>query len=79
MEQESVLSVIYSVKAGDKGPEVRARIRKVAEHLTLAGAELLFTGCTELPLVLQDGDVSVPVLDPTQVLAQAAVRFARGA
>jgi len=78
-DQEGVVSVIYSVKAGDKGPEVRARIRKVAEHLAQAGAELLFTGCTELPLVLQDGDVSVPVLDPTQILAQAAVRFARGA
>ena len=78
-DQEGVVSVIYSVKAGDKGSEVRARIRKVAEHLAQAGAELLFTGCTELPLVLQDGDVSVPVLDPTQILAQAAVRFARGA
>ncbi len=78
-DQESVISVIYSVKAGDKGPEVRARIREVAEHLARAGAELLFTGCTELPLVLQDGDVSVPVLDPTEILARAAVRFARGA
>ncbi len=78
-DQESVISVIYSVKAGDKGPEVRARIREVAEHLARAGAELLFTGCTELPLVLQDGDVGVPVLDPTEILARAAVRFARGA
>jgi aspartate racemase len=78
-DQESVISVIYSVKAGNKGPEVQTRIREVAEHLARAGAELLFTGCTELPLVLRDGDVSVPVLDPTQILAQAAVRFARGA
>ena len=78
-DQESVISAIYSVKAGDKGPAVRARIREVAEGLARAGAELLFTGCTELPLVLQDGDVSVPVLDPTLILAQAAVRFARGA
>jgi aspartate racemase len=58
---------------------VQTRIREVAEHLAQAGAEMLFTGCTELPLVLRDGDVSVPVLDPTQMLAQAAVRFARGA
>jgi aspartate/glutamate racemase len=38
----------------------------------------VFTGCTELPLVLEDGDADVPVLDPTQALAEAAVRFARG-
>jgi aspartate racemase len=77
-DQERVVSVIYAVKAGDKGPAVRARIREVAERLAQAGAELLFAGCTELPLVLEDGDVSVPVLDPTQILAQAAVRLARG-
>jgi aspartate racemase len=78
-DQQRVVSVIYSVKAGDKGPKVRASIREVAEHLARAGAELLFTGCTELPLVLQDGDVGVPVLDPTEILARSAVRFARGA
>jgi aspartate racemase len=50
----------------------------VAERLGRVGAQVVFTGCTELPLVLADGDVGVPVLDPTQVLAEAAVRFARG-
>jgi len=77
-DQEIVVSVIYGVKAGDKGPAVRAKIREVAERLARAGAQVVFTGCTELPLVLEDGDVSVPVLDPTQVLAEAAVHFARG-
>lgn len=77
-DQEIVVSVIYSVKAGDKGPAVRAKIREVAERLARAGAQVVFTGCTELPLVLEDDDVGVPVLDPTQVLAEAAVRFARG-
>jgi aspartate/glutamate racemase len=38
----------------------------------------VFAGCTGLPLVLEDGDVGVPVLEPTRVLAEAAVRFARG-
>lgn len=77
-DQEIVVSVISSVKAGDKGPAVRAKTREVAERLARAGAQAVFTGCTELPLVLEDGDVSIPVLDPTQVLAEAAVRFARG-
>jgi len=77
-DQEIVVSVIYSVKAGDKSPAVQAKIREVAERLTRAGAQVVFTGCTELPLVLEDGDVGVPVLDPTQVLAEAAVRYARG-
>jgi len=77
-DQEIVVSVIYSVKAGDKGASVRTKIREVAERLRRVGAQVVFTGCTELPLVLADGDVGVPVLDPTQALAEAAVRFARG-
>jgi aspartate racemase len=77
-DQEIVVSVIYSVKAGDKGPAVREKIREVAHRLGRVGAQAVFTGCTELPLVLEDGDVDVPVLDPTQALAEAAVRFALG-
>ncbi len=77
-DQEIVVSVIYSVKAGDKGPAVREKIRQVAERLGREGAQAVFTGCTELPLVLEDGDVNVRVVDPSQVLAEAAVRFALG-
>jgi aspartate racemase len=77
-DQDIVVSVINSVKAGDKGPDVRAKIREVAARVARAGAQVVFTGCTELPLVLEDGDAVVPVVDPTQALAGAAVRFARG-
>jgi aspartate racemase len=77
-DQEIVQEVIDSVKTGDKGPAVRGRLIGVAERLVAGGAQLLVTGCTELPLVLQDGEASVPVLDPTQALAEAAVRLATG-
>lgn len=77
-DQNTVQGVIDSVKAGDKGNAVRERLRGVAERLAATGAQLMLTACTELPLVLRDGDVSVPVLDPTQALAEAAVRMARG-
>ncbi|HEX9017160.1 MAG TPA: amino acid racemase [Chloroflexota bacterium] len=76
-DQEIVLSCIASVKAGDKGSAVRARLLAVAERLVARGAGVLITACTELPLLLRDGDASVPILDPTQTLALAAVRLAR--
>ncbi len=76
-DQGMVMLVINAVKAGNKGPEVRAKIREVAERMAVQGAELLLTACTELPMVLQDGEASVPVLDPTQALAEATVRRAR--
>lgn len=75
-DQEIVHAAIFNVKAGDKGPAVRESIRGVAERMAGQGAQLLLTACTELPLILQDGDVGVPVLDPTLALAHAAVRLA---
>ena len=38
-----------------------------------AGADTIICGCTEVSLVLKEGDLSVPILDPLQVLAEAAV------
>ena len=72
--QRVVSGAIASVKAGETGPEVRARIRGIADALVRAGAGAIVLGCTELPLILGPGDVAVPVLDGTEILARAAVR-----
>ena len=42
------------------------------------GAQGIILGCTEFPLVVFDGDISVPVIDSTLALAQEAVDVARG-
>jgi aspartate racemase len=72
-KQAEVMKAIYQcVKAGnliDGGVLLRA----VAKDLIAKGAELIICGCTEVSLVLKQGDLTVPVLDPLQVLAEAAV------
>jgi len=40
------------------------------------GAEGIILGCTEIPLLVKQEDVSVPILDTTQLHAEAAVEFA---
>lgn len=77
VDQDLLQAAISRIKVGDKGTEVRDTVRAIAEHLVGRGAELLVSACTELPLVLRDGDVTVPVLDPTACLAYAAVQSAR--
>lgn len=74
--QQQVMAAIHRVKAGDTGADVTALLGEAATHLIGQGAELLITGCTELPLVFRDGGAPVPVLDPTAVLAAAIVRQA---
>jgi len=74
--QAQVMVAIHRVKAGDAGPEATALVVAAAEYLVAHGAAALIAGCTELPLIFRDGDAAVPVLDPTHILAQAAVRRA---
>jgi aspartate racemase len=56
---------------------VRRLIREQGEKLAAQGAQAVIAGCTEIPIVLQDGDLSVPVVDATLALALHAVREAR--
>jgi aspartate racemase len=76
-DKEEVMKAIYAVKAGDLSNEVKGNILKIAQKLIDKGAEVIIAGCTEIPLILKEGDVPVPTIDPTQVLAEAAVQKAR--
>lgn len=48
------------------------------DELFDAGAEVLVLGCTELPVAFQMFGIDRPYIDPTQILAAAAVRFVGG-
>ncbi|HAI86120.1 MAG TPA: hypothetical protein DCL63_03920 [Firmicutes bacterium] len=53
-------------------------VANAGEYLADQGADAVIAGCTEIPLILEEGDISALVVDATQALAIAAVRFARG-
>ncbi len=75
--QDRIDRGIYQVKAGEMGPEVTRATVAVAEALVAKGAQALVLGCTELPFVLKESHVRVPLLDSNLILARAAVRAAR--
>ncbi len=75
--KEEVMKVIYAIKAGDLSEEVKKNIIQIAQKLIDKGAEAIIAGCTEIPLILKKGDVSVPIIDPTQALAEAAIQKTR--
>lgn len=49
---------------------------RIIEKLIEQGAEGIILGCTEIPLLVKQEDVSVPILDTTQLHAEAAMKFA---
>ena len=48
----------------------------IAETLIAQGAQGIIAGCTEIPLLLRQQDITVPFFNTTQIHAQAAVQFA---
>jgi aspartate racemase len=49
---------------------------EIIDRLIARGAEGIVFGCTELPLLLTQADVAVPVFDTTRIHANAAVEWA---
>lgn len=52
------------------------KLLKVIERLAEAGCDAVVLGCTELPLVIGDGNSDLPTLDSTRLLARAAIERA---
>lgn len=77
-KQEWFMSLLYRIKAGDLGEEVQDEIVAVAESLVEAGAQAVIAGCTEVPLVLSQDELDVPLIDAGQVLAERCVAVCRG-
>ena len=76
--QSRAMDAIYKhIKKGDLETGRKISL-DVALDLVGRGADLVICGCTEISLVLKDGDIAVPVVDPLQVLAEVAVRVGRG-
>jgi aspartate racemase len=59
-------------------PESTVYLQSVIERLKAQDCEAVVLGCTELPLILNDANSPLPVLDSTRLLARAALRRAIG-
>ena len=59
------------IKESSKGQFLR-----IVGDLVSRGAEGIILGCTEIPLLIKPGDVTVPVFDTTRIHARAAVERA---
>jgi aspartate racemase len=56
--------------------ETKSKYLSVIKQLIINGAEGIILGCTEIPMLIGQADIAVPVFDTTQIHARAAVRFA---
>jgi aspartate racemase len=57
-------------------PESVAAFQRVIERFARDGCDAVVLGCTEIPLIINDGNSALPTLDSTRLLARAALRKA---
>ena len=77
--QEVIDRLIYAIKAQGVDDALRSAGVAVGRGLNRAGAEAMILGCTELPLVLGEDTLGLPILDSNLILAEVAVRLATSA
>ena len=76
--QEAIMNHEYGFKYAGRTDRCVSDTVGVASYLIDHGAEALVMGCTEIPLIIGDISFSVPLVDPNDIIAKAAVRYAKG-
>ncbi len=59
-------------------PETRAAFVEIIEQLRACGAQGVVLGCTEIPLLVKQEDVNLPLFDTLKIHASAGVDFMLG-
>ena len=76
-EREIVHSVIYNeLCLGVIKESSREKFKEIIKNLAKRGAEGVILGCTEIPLLIKQGDVDLPLFDTAEIHAKASVDFA---
>ena len=76
-EREEVNRIIMEeLVYGDFNPEAVAYFQRTIARMKAAGCDAVVLGCTEIPLIMNDGNSPLPTLDSTRLLARAALRRA---
>lgn len=73
-----LMRLVSEIKAGNQGEDIAAGMQAVANSLVDNGAEVIISGCTEIPLVFNGENCAVPVIPSTYVLAERTLEFAKG-
>ena len=73
VDVELINDVIYDeLCLGNVNDESRKQYVRIIEQLKDEGAEGVILGCTEIGLLVKQGDISLPVFDTTQIHAHVA-------
>ncbi len=77
VEREEINRIIMDeLVYGIFKPDSVAYFQNVIGRMNNEGCDAIILGCTEIPLIMNDGNSPLPTLDSTRLLARAALRRA---
>jgi len=76
-DRQIVNDVIYhELCLGKINQSSKSQFIKIIDKFVDNGAEAVILGCTEIPLLIKQKDVKIPLFDTTRIHAEAAVEYA---
>ena len=76
-ERELIHEIIYDeLCVGIIRDSSRKKFKEIIRNLSSRGAEGIILGCTEIPLLINEKDVDIPLFDTMTIHAKSAVEFA---
>jgi aspartate racemase len=70
--QDAIFSYKYKLST-----DLVNKLMNAIDYLVENGAEAIIMGCTEIPLILKDISLSIPIFDPNDIIAKVAVKLAK--
>ncbi len=77
-EVSEIQRLVFRIKNGDQGHEVALGMKRLAEALVRRGSNVIVAACTEIPLVLTQDMLDVPLVSSTDVLARVTAAICAG-
>jgi aspartate racemase len=74
IETQCVMRAVYGIKAGTDKQTCEDLLFTAGRNVEQKGAQVIVLGCTEIPLAFNPRRATVPVVNATRVLAEAAIR-----
>ncbi|NOR29090.1 MAG: amino acid racemase [Lutibacter sp.] len=76
-ERQLVHNIIYNeLVHGKINNDSREIYKTIIQNLEKRGAQGIILGCTEIPLLISDKDVTIPIFNTTKIHAEKAVEWA---
>jgi len=73
--RELTNKIILNILEGKRLKKDKEALLKIVQEFKTKGAEAIVLGCTELPLLIKQKEIDIPIFDTIKVLADSTIKY----